>query len=87
MQYDVLVGMTSEALLLCLLLSLPAVGISALVGLLVSFFQAVTSLQDSSISQGIKLFAVGVVAFVAAPWAGATLMRFSESVFTVLFER
>jgi type III secretion protein S len=78
--------MTSEALLLCLVLALPAVVVSAVVGLLVSFVQAITSLQDSSISQGLKLLAVGVVVFISAPWAASTLMRFSESVFVVLFE-
>jgi type III secretion protein S len=86
MQYDMLVRMTSEALLLCLVLTLPAALVSAVVGLLVSFVQAVTSLQDASISQGLKLLAVGITVFIAAPWAGATLMRFSESIFTALFQ-
>jgi type III secretion protein S len=86
MQYDTLIRMTSQALLLCLILALPAVLVSAVVGLLVSFVQAVTSLQDSSISQGIKLLAVGVVVFISAPWAGATLMQFSESIFVSLFQ-
>ncbi len=86
MQYDVLVRMTSEALLLCLVLALPAVLVSATVGLLVSFVQAVTSLQDASISQGVKLLAVGITVFIAAPWAGATMLRFSESIFAALFQ-
>jgi type III secretion protein S len=86
MQYEVLIRMTSEALLLCLVLALPAIIVSAVVGLAVSFVQAVTSLQDSSISQGLKLLAVGIVVFISAPWAGATLLRFSESVFVALFE-
>jgi type III secretion protein S len=86
MAFDVLVRMTSQALLLCLVLALPAVLVSAVVGLLVSFVQAVTSLQDSSISQGVKLLAVGVVVFISAPWAASTLMQFSESIFVALFQ-
>ncbi|MCW7540809.1 type III secretion system export apparatus subunit SctS [Aquabacterium sp. A7-Y] len=85
MSYDTIIQLTSEALMMCVLLSLPAVAISAIVGLLVSFFQAITSLQDSSISQGIKLLAVTVVVFIAAPWAGATLLRFSENILETLF--
>ncbi|WKB51721.1 type III secretion system export apparatus subunit SctS [Eleftheria terrae] len=85
MSYDTVIQLTSEALMMCVLLSLPAVAVSAIVGLLVSFFQAITSLQDSSISQGIKLLAVTVVVFVAAPWAGATLLRFSENILEALF--
>jgi type III secretion protein S len=85
MNYDNVIQLTTEALMMCVMLSLPAVAVSAIVGLLVSFFQAITSLQDSSISQGIKLLAVTVVVFVAAPWAGVTLLRFSENVMGAVF--
>lgn len=86
MNYDYVLQLTSQALTMCLMLSLPAVVVSAVVGLGVSFFQAITSLQDSSISQGIKLLAVTAVVFMAAPWAGVTLLRFTESIFTAVFQ-
>ena len=85
MGYDTIVQLTSQALMMCVVLSLPAVLISAIVGLLVSFFQAITSLQDSSISQGIKLLVVTVTIIVAAPWAGSTMLRFSQSILDTLF--
>jgi len=85
MGYDHILQLTSQALMMCLMLSLPAVAVSAIVGLFISFIQAITSLQDSSISQGIKLLAVTVVVFIAAPWAGGTLMRFTDSIFNALF--
>lgn len=87
MGYDNVIQLTSQALMMCLVLSLPAVVVSAVVGLLVSFFQAITSLQDQSISQGLKLLAVTVVVFIAAPWAGATLLRFSEAVLNSMFQQ
>ena len=86
MSYDTLIQLTSQALMLCVVLSLPAVAVSAIVGLLVSFFQAITSLQDSSISQGIKLLVVTAAVLIAAPWAGGTLARFSESILAALFQ-
>ncbi|WP_374568187.1 type III secretion system export apparatus subunit SctS [Ideonella sp.] len=86
MTYDVVIQLTSEALLMCVMLSLPAVAASALIGLLVSFFQAITSLQDSSISQGIKLLAVTGVVVVTAPWAGSTLVKFTENLFAAVFQ-
>lgn len=86
MHYENVVRLTSEALMMCLLLSLPAVLVSAVVGLFISFIQAVTSLQDSSISQGVKLLAVTVVVAVCAPWAGATLLRFAERLMAAMFE-
>ena len=85
MGYEQILQFTSQALMMCLVLSLPAVAVSAIVGLFISFIQAITSLQDSSISQGIKLLAVTVVVFIAAPWAGSTLLRFSESILATLF--
>lgn len=85
MHYENVIRLTSEALMMCLLLSLPAVAVSAIIGLLISFVQAVTSLQDSSISQGIKLLGVTVVVAFCAPWAGATLLRFSESLLAAMF--
>lgn len=85
MGYDNVIDMTSQALLMCLLLSLPSVVVSAVVGLLVSFIQAITSLQDQSISQGLKLLAVTIVVFVSAPWAGSTMLRFSEALLRAIF--
>ncbi len=86
MTYDVVIQLTTEALLMCVMLSLPAVLISATVGLLVSFFQAITSLQDQSISQGVKLLVVTGVVILAAPWAGSTLTKFSENLFAAIFQ-
>lgn len=85
LSHDTLTSLTSEALMLCVLLSLPAVLTSALLGLLVSFFQAITSLQDASISQGIKLLAVTGVVIVSAPWAAATLLQFAQRLFAAVF--
>ncbi len=85
MEYEDVVRLTSEALTLCVIVSLPAVLVSAVVGLLVSFFQAITSLQDSSISQGIKLLAVAVVVMISAPWAGVTLLRYYENIMSAVF--
>lgn len=86
MSYDLVIQLASEALMMCVMLSLPAVIVSAVVGLLVSFVQAITSLQDSSISQGIKLLAVTFAVVLSAPWAGATLVRFFDNIFSALFQ-
>lgn len=79
MDYDNIVRLTSEALLLCLMVSLPVVAVAAIVGLLVSFVQAITSLQDQSISQGAKLITVVIALVIAAPWGAAVVLRFAQS--------
>ncbi len=80
MEYENIIRLTSEALLLCLMVSMPAVLVSALVGLLVSFVQAITSLQDQSISQGAKMIVVTIVIVVAAPWGASIIFRFAETI-------
>ena len=85
MNHDNIVQLTSEALMLCLLLSLPAVAVAAIVGLLVALVQAVTSLQDQSISQGIKLICVTFTVAVSAPWVGSTVLQCSQRLLTAVF--
>jgi type III secretion protein S len=83
MRYEDLIQIATQGLVLVLVISLPVTLISALVGLAVSFFQAVTSLQDSSVSQGLKLLVVTVVLFFAAPWAGSMVMQFAMQAMAV----
>lgn len=85
MNYDNVIQLTSEALMLCLVLSLPAVAVAAIVGLLVALAQAVTSVQDQSISQGIKLICVTVTVAATAPWVGGTVLQFSQRLLTAVF--
>jgi type III secretion protein S len=86
MEYENIVRLTSEALLLCLMVSMPVVFVSAIVGLLVSFLQAITSLQDQSISQGAKMIVVTIVIVVAAPWGASIVFRFAETVMKVAMQ-
>jgi type III secretion protein S len=86
MEYENIIRLTSEALLLCLMVSMPVVFVSAIVGLLVSFLQAITSLQDQSISQGAKMIVVTIVIVVAAPWGASIVFRFAESIMKVAMQ-
>ncbi|MCR4469769.1 MULTISPECIES: type III secretion system export apparatus subunit SctS [unclassified Burkholderia] len=85
MEYDAITHLTTQALTLCLMVSLPPVVVAAVTGLLIAFFQAVTSLQDSSISQSVKLVVVTVVIVIAAPWGAAAIQNFARTVMQVMF--
>lgn len=86
MNTDDIVRYTSQALLVSLLVSLPAVLSSALIGLLVAFVQAITSLQDASIGHGIKLLAVSAIVIFTAQWSGSQLFVFSQTLWQVAFQ-
>ncbi|MDR2891980.1 MAG: type III secretion system export apparatus subunit SctS [Deltaproteobacteria bacterium] len=66
---------------LVLLLSIPAIAVASLTGLVVSFFQAVTQLQEQTLSFGIKLISVIVTILLTAGWLGEELIRFSSTIF------
>ncbi len=83
MEYESVIRLTSEALLLCLLVSLPAIVVAAVVGLLVSFVQAVTSLQEQSIGQAAKLISVVVTLLALGPWGASIVLRFAQTLFSV----
>jgi type III secretion HrpO family protein len=79
-----LVQVAQEALLLALVLSLPVLAAALLVGLVVSFLQAVTQIQDTALSFVPKLLAVAVALAVSAGWMGAEMTRLATRVFTHL---
>jgi type III secretion protein S len=80
MTIDALIGLATQGLLLCLYVSLPIVVVAAGVGLVVSFLQAITSLQDQTLSFGVKLVAVVVALVVIAPISAAAVLRFANQV-------
>jgi type III secretion protein S len=81
MELTALVTYVKQALILVLLLSLPAVLVAALVGLAVAFMQAITQVQDQTISFGIKLVAVIVAISLTSVWLGGELLNFADQMF------
>ncbi len=59
------------------LLCLPPLLVSLLVGILISVFQAVTSVQEQTMSFVPRLAAVAVVIIVALPWSLQLLMTYA----------
>jgi len=76
-----LTGLAENAVLLSLAVSLPVIGVAALVGALVSAVQAATQLQDATLAHLPRLLAVSLVLVVAGPWMGAQIARFALEVF------
>jgi flagellar biosynthetic protein FliQ len=76
-----------DLLMTAMLLSLPAVGASLLVGLIVSILQTITSVQEQTLSFAPRLVAVGAIVLATLPWSlqvaqGFTLRmidRFAEA--------
>jgi flagellar biosynthetic protein FliQ len=65
---------------------MPTVIASLAVGLLVSVFQTVTSIQEQTLSFAPRIVAVGVVMAVTLPWTLHVLTTFSQRLFLIVAE-
>ncbi len=61
MTTEQVIAMTQELFLTALLVALPALAVSLIVGLIVSIFQTVTSIQDQTLSYVPRIVLVGLV--------------------------
>ena len=76
MNYDV-VYLAKQALMLSLILSLPVIIIASLVGLLFSMFQALTQIQDQTLSFAIKLVFIIFMLYLSIDWMAIKIFRFA----------
>lgn len=72
----------AKAMWVTIQISMPVLGVSLVVGLIVSIFQAVTQLQEPTLTFIPKILAVVVVIVVAGPWMMNTLMGYTIDLWT-----
>ena len=65
-----------HAIMTCLLVSAPLLLVALLVGVVISLLQAVTSLQEQTLTFIPKLVAVGAVAIMVLPWMMGQLTQY-----------
>ena len=80
MNTDVALFWTQEALQTGVLVALPLLGVALAVGLLFSIFQAITSVQEMTLSYIPKMLAVAAVLLLLAPWMIEMLTDFAVRV-------
>lgn len=68
MNQDEVVKLAMDALMLALKVGMPLLLAGLIVGLVISVFQAVTQIQEMTLSFIPKLLAVALVLIVAGPW-------------------
>jgi len=59
--------------------SLPTVGVGLLVGLLIAVFQAVTQIQEQTLTFVPKMIAVMFVLALTFPWMSSMIIEFANS--------
>lgn len=73
--------MVRDALTITLIISTPILAAGLLVGLLVSIFQAVTSIQEQTLSFVPKIAAMILVSIALLGWITAQMKAFAEQMF------
>lgn len=81
--FDV-VSYFTQALYLALWLSLPPIIAGSVVGTLFSLFQALTQIQEQTLSFGVKLIAVSITLLLTARWVGGEMFNFTVQIFDAL---
>jgi flagellar biosynthesis protein FliQ len=75
------IDLAREAVWVALLLATPALAVGMIVGIAVAVFQAVTSVQEQTMTLVPKLICVCVTLLVIAPWMLTTLLEFTRRMF------
>jgi type III secretion protein S len=84
MQSADLVNYANQALYLSLLLSLPAIIVAAVVGTLFAILQAVTQIQEQTLSYAVKLIATVVALAFTLRWVGMEIYQFTRVLFDLI---
>lgn len=82
MNAQTVLTMGQEALVLLLMVSSPVLGVVLAVGLAISLFQAVTQINESTLSFVPKLIAAVGVFAVAGPWMLTTMVEYIRRMIT-----
>ena len=81
MSVDQSVDIVKGLMMLCLKVSVPFLLSAMIIGLLVSFFQAITSLQEQTLTFVPKALVVVAVVFILFPWLINTMMDYTVETF------
>lgn len=84
MDQDTVVNLTTSAMDLAMKIGGPLLLAGLVVGLLVSVFQAVTQIQEQSLSFIPKIVVTAVVLIVAGPWMLNQLLTWTEDLFRAI---
>lgn len=84
MPLALVLDLARDTLSMALMLAGPLLGAALSVGLLVSLIQAVTSIQEQTLSFVPKLFAVAGTFLVLLSWMLQSLMKFTTDLFVSL---
>lgn len=80
MNEEMVISLAAEAIKTTVLVSGPLLGAAMVVGILVSILQAVTQINESTLTFIPKMVAIIIVLSVMAPWMLETLQHYASNI-------
>ena len=82
MNQDVVVNLAMQAMQVALKVGGPVLIVGLVIGLVVSVFQAVTQIQEQTLSFIPKIIGLAVVIIVAGPWMLGQMLVYTEELWS-----
>ena len=79
-----LIGISEQTVKIILLLGLPSLIVSMVIGIIISIFQAVTQISDASLSFVPKMIIVSVFIIFSLPWIGDKVEAYTLSLWDII---
>lgn len=79
MSESFVVSIGNQAITTVLTVAAPVLIVSMIVGLIISIFQAVTQIQEQTLTFVPKLLAIAVVFIILGPWMLQTIIQFIQT--------
>ncbi len=76
-----IIRIAQEALLLTVIISAPPILAALIVGLMVAVFQALTQIQEQTLSMTLKIIAVFGTLLLTGYWLGSKIYQFAYQLF------
>lgn len=87
MDVDMAADLGRQAMIITLIVSMPAMLVGMVVGLIISLVQSVTSIQDQTLSFVPKILASLAIVIVGTPWLMTHLMEYTVQLYLSIPER
>jgi flagellar biosynthetic protein FliQ len=84
MSENLVIGIIRDAMQTGILVSAPILGVSLVVGLIISIFQATTQIQEQTLTFVPKLIAGALIGLLTGSWMLHQLVNFTERIFTYI---
>lgn len=79
-----LLAIAQNTVKIILILGLPSLVVSMVIGLIISVFQAVTQVSDASLSFVPKMILVSAFILISLPWIGENVQTYTKDLWDII---